>query len=203
MTLAAPTVGEPAPSELRFQGEAEIGGQRVVRTAAPAEDMMQAFAWRFLVPAETFTAYLVPGPGKAFPWPAIEKPARIPVGGTATVLLRVPLKTPRGEVNLELSDPPAGVSIARLVARGWQTDLVLQAAADARPGLRGNLIVDVTLTPPAPAEATDPSRPAPAAARGRPAATDSATQAQLLAAVTPRRIPVGTLPAIPFELVGP
>jgi hypothetical protein len=202
MTLSAPTGGEPGAVELRLQGAGQIAGQRVVRAAAPAEDLMQAFAWRFLVPAETFTAYLLPGRGKALPWPAIERPVLIPVGGTATVSLRMPLKTPLGEIGLELSDPPAGVSLVRLVERGWQTDLVLQAAADAKSGLRGNLIVDVSLTRPPPAEGTEPVRAAPAPAPGALRGTNAASRAQAPAVAVPRRVPIGTLPAIPFEVVG-
>jgi len=124
------------------------------------------------------------------------------VGGTVTVPLRVPLKTPRGALALELSDPPAGVSLARIVERGFQTDLVLQAAADAQPGLRGNLIVDVFLTPSAPAGAPNAARSAPAAGRGGASATNAASRAAAPAAAAPRRLSVGTLPAIPFELVG-
>jgi len=204
MTLAAPTDGATGPVPMQFRGEATVAGRRVVREAAPAEDMMQAFAWRFLVPAESFSAYVMPGRGRAFPWPAIEKPVRIPVGGTATVSLRMPLKTPRGDLGLELSDPPAGVSLARAVERGWQTDLVLQAAADAKPGLQGNLIVDVSLTPSAPADGAAPRRFASAPAGGGKAvsATNAAERTQAPAPAAPRRVPIGTLPAIPFEVVG-
>ena len=42
------------PITLSIKGTAKIGGKEVVRTAVPAEDKMQAFLWRHLVPAEDF-----------------------------------------------------------------------------------------------------------------------------------------------------
>ncbi|MCX7824324.1 MAG: PPC domain-containing protein [Verrucomicrobiae bacterium] len=41
-----------APINLTVIGTAEIGGQKVTRVAVPAEDKMQAFLWRHLVPAQ-------------------------------------------------------------------------------------------------------------------------------------------------------
>ena len=37
---------------LTIEGRAEIDGEEVVHAAVPAEDRMQAFLWRHLVPAE-------------------------------------------------------------------------------------------------------------------------------------------------------
>jgi len=55
---------------LRFQGRAKIGTNVIVREAAPAEDRMQAFLWRHLLPAREFalthskgaTAHQLPKP---------------------------------------------------------------------------------------------------------------------------------------------
>jgi hypothetical protein len=41
------------PVNVTVIGTAKVGGQEVVREAVPAEDRMQAFLWRHLVPAET------------------------------------------------------------------------------------------------------------------------------------------------------
>jgi hypothetical protein len=40
------------PINLSLEGRATIAGQPVVRPAVPTEDMMQAFAYRHLVPAQ-------------------------------------------------------------------------------------------------------------------------------------------------------
>jgi len=44
------------PLSLTVEGRAVIGGQQVTREAVPAEDKMQAFLWRHLVPAEDLMA---------------------------------------------------------------------------------------------------------------------------------------------------
>ena len=44
------------PVALTIEGRAQIAGRQVVRAAVPAEDRMQAFLWRHLVPAEQFHA---------------------------------------------------------------------------------------------------------------------------------------------------
>ena len=44
-------VATEEPVNLSFVGTAKIGGQELAREAVPAEDRMQAFLWRQLVPA--------------------------------------------------------------------------------------------------------------------------------------------------------
>lgn len=63
---------------LQIMGQADIDGRTVVRPAVAAEDRMQAFLWRHLVPAEELAA-LVPGPSsqtnaKREPPPPIKLP---------------------------------------------------------------------------------------------------------------------------------
>ncbi len=48
--------GTKQPVSLAVQGSAVIGEQEVAHAAVPAEDRMQAFLWRHLVPAEELTA---------------------------------------------------------------------------------------------------------------------------------------------------
>ena len=78
--------GEPV--DLRIVGSATIGGQEITRQAVPAEDMMQAFLWRHLVPARDLKALVFnpatqPMPGRlartrpqplATPSPAAPRP---------------------------------------------------------------------------------------------------------------------------------
>ncbi|MCH5374788.1 MAG: hypothetical protein JJ992_12505, partial [Planctomycetes bacterium] len=44
------------PVTLTVQGRASVGDQQLTRVAVPAEDRMQAFLWRHLVPAREFVA---------------------------------------------------------------------------------------------------------------------------------------------------
>lgn len=52
LTLTAPAVEQTNILHLVVEGRAQIDGQEVVRVAVPAEDMMQAFFYRHLVPAQ-------------------------------------------------------------------------------------------------------------------------------------------------------
>lgn len=52
LTLKAPPAASRAPITLRLSGRGEVDGQEVVRKVVPADDMMQAFIYRHLVPAE-------------------------------------------------------------------------------------------------------------------------------------------------------
>ena len=51
LTLQVPGKARKTPVDLAVEGWATIGGRRVSRTASPAEDMTQAFAYHHLVPA--------------------------------------------------------------------------------------------------------------------------------------------------------
>ena len=56
VTLKTTLVETEEPVSLVIQGSATNGTQRLVHDAAPAEDRMQAFLWRHLVPAQEFKA---------------------------------------------------------------------------------------------------------------------------------------------------
>ena len=51
LTLKAGPTPTPTPVALSIAGSAKVGDQEIVREAVPAEDKMQAFLWRHLVPA--------------------------------------------------------------------------------------------------------------------------------------------------------
>jgi hypothetical protein len=156
---------EPLP--LCLEGRATIHGREVVRTASGADDMMQAFAYRHLVPAADLKLVRTDRPRGAGPsardadrggskpgTPArrvfqppmavqSEQPVRIPAGGTAEV--RVRTSAARGaEVQIELSDPPEGIGVESVRRTDDGLALVLRAeAGKAKPGVKGNLIANV------------------------------------------------------------
>jgi hypothetical protein len=67
LTLKTTLATADAPVALRIVGTATVDGQDIVREAVPAEDRMQAFLWRHLVPAEDFLVRVAD---------ATERPAR-------------------------------------------------------------------------------------------------------------------------------
>ncbi len=182
VTLTAPTTPGKDPVSVRLEGRAVIQGREVVRQVVPAEDMMQAFAYRHLVPCRELEVAVS---GRYKPKAAVTilspGPVKIPAGGTARVQAGIATNTFFGKIVLELSEPPEGISIAQVSPVGLGTEIVLKSdAAKVKPGLAGNLIVNVFLT------GKNPD----GAEKGKPQGND-------------RRAALGTLPAIPFEITPP
>lgn len=180
LTLSVPPSQFDEPLTLRLEGHAKIGDREIVRPAVPAEDMMQAFAYRHLVPSKELMV-LASGGGLSRTGIKIltPTPLRIPAGGAARIRVAIPTNTFRGKVQLELSNPPKGISIRETSPIREGTEIVLQADATlAKPGLKGNLIIQA-LVERTPLFGTDKG-----SANRRPT-------------------PMGTLPAIPFEILAP
>ena len=177
LTLTAPPRPLEAPVNLYLRGRAVIRGQAAHRMAVPAEEMTQAFVNRHLVSAEALmTSVTTRRRSTAQLRPLGKRPVRLNPGQTTRVRIRAPRKFPLGEVRLELNDPPEGVSLQTVGTAERRINLVLQADAEkVQPGLKGNLIVDAFLVRQVtPKDGTSKTRT--------------------------RRVPLGVLPAIPFEI---
>jgi hypothetical protein len=162
---------------LSLAGTATIAGVKVARPVTPADDMMQAFTYRHLVPARELLVSAHTGP-RPRPLVSVQDPGmlRIPAGGTAQVRVLVPRRPAGRDIELRLSDPPKGVSIGGVTSSPAEIALTLKASPDAPAGPPDNLIVEALMDPPSDAP------------RGGGARQN-------------RRYLVGTLPAIPFEVV--
>ena len=150
------------------------------RAVLPADEMMQAFAYHHLVPADdlklTVTRRAVFRSPVRIPG---NQTLRIPAGGSVRVPVQVllPPNAAITKLDFELSEPPEGLDLRLPSPTGERTEIVLQCdAAKAKPGLKGNLIVNLvgerTVTP-----ANGTARP------------------------TTQRVQLGVLPAMPFEIV--
>lgn len=66
LTLSAPFQSTSQPVALTLEGRAKSGGVELVRPAAPADDLMQAFFYRHLVPAQELQVRIAtrPAPGR-------------------------------------------------------------------------------------------------------------------------------------------
>lgn len=133
MTLCAPANALREPVTIRMTGRASIDGKSVEKDVVPADDLMQAFFYRHLVPAQELRV-VVTGRGGGQPMIA-SGPVRIPLGGS----VRVKVEKALAETRYELSDAPEGISVA---TEG--EEMVLSADAEkVKAGLEGNLIVNV------------------------------------------------------------
>jgi hypothetical protein len=180
MTLTAPWWKRETPVELVFVGRARIGGEVVVRRAVPADDVMQAFLYRHLVPSRS-TLVAVVGP-RRYRQPLARvgpETVHIPAGGSVEVKLQAPGRPRFTALELALSDPPVGIGVRDVTLAEGALTFVLEAdRAAAAVGLMDNLIVEAYTE---------------LAARGQ--GGDGAG--------TKRRVLLGVLPAIPIEVVSP
>jgi hypothetical protein len=172
MTLTAPPVHIESPAELVFEGHAGD----LHHLAIAADDMMQAFYYHHLTPATAVVARVLGLQRGPMPWKGFgDKPVKLAAGGVATVQIPVP---PRlgGDVKIALNDPPEGITIQSVTPVRDGVSVVLRADPKAKPGMKGNLILDAfverTVTNPQNKQVT-------------------------------RRQPLGTLPAAPYEIVAP
>ncbi|HVS52501.1 MAG TPA: PPC domain-containing protein [Opitutaceae bacterium] len=174
LTVTAPLLMPDTPFDLEFAGLAVIDGRTVTHTATPAEDMMQAFAYHHLVPAHELLA-LVAGRGAAF-WIVDRVPLKIVAGTPSRLRIAVPSARFIGKVQFELTDPPDGITATSTTAGDGFVDVAITCdSAKIKPGLQGNLLLNAS------GERTNPN------------AANAAARTQ--------RIPLGFVPAIPFEVV--
>jgi hypothetical protein len=179
-TLKAPPRWRPELVDLTLEGSADLAGQTVVRAAVPAENMMQAFAYWHLVPAQELAVAVNANP-RPFASDALRilsaTPVKIPVGGTARVRVATPSSAFVDRFELVLSGAANGLSLQSVSPGTNGVELALHCdATGPKPGVTGNLIVNILPKLPPATESTP-----------RPA--------------NQRRNPVGALPAIPFEIV--
>lgn len=175
ITLTVPGRFSTEPVELRIEGVALVQGKQVRRAATPVEDMMQAFGYRHLVPQE---ALLVAILGRANPSLTITPPSapvEVPLGGTVEVRLGVILPLTVGGLLLAISDAPEGLTLSSVKPDASGVTLVLRAdEGKLKVGMRGNLILDVSIYPPIPRQTPN---------------------------LQTRRATLGQAPAIPFIIV--
>ncbi len=171
-TLTAPLDAPEEPVSFQMEGRASLHGAPAVRPAVPADDMMQAFAYRHLVPAHALTALAI-GRMRFRSEPQVRTPSpiRLAAGGTARVDIFLPTGGFIKDIQYELVAAPDGLSVKDSTADG----LVLQAdASKMKPGMTGNLIISASGSPPKRADAP-------------PAANAF-------------RFPLGTFPAVTFVI---
>jgi hypothetical protein len=179
LTLTIPPIARREPVELKIEGRAVVDGKPVQVIADPTEEIMQAFLWRHLVPAKDSMITISGGRTPSVPLqPENGSPVQIPLGETVSFKLVGRTGKEAETIRLKLNQPPKGITIEEVEPGDDGLTVVLAAdAKQAKPGLKGNLILDVD-------EETQPVDE-----EGNPVGS-------------PRTRSLGTMPAMPFELVG-
>jgi len=143
-----------------------------------ADDVMQAFLYRHLVPSQEFL--VVVQKARWGPPPvelAGQGPVRIPVGSSVQVLFKTNRAQSFKQTTLALNEPPEGVTLHDVAVVPGGLTFRLKADKDvAQPGIADNLIVEAF-------RESAPKQP-----KGKPAPPK-------------RRTFMGTFPAVPIEIV--
>ncbi len=175
-TLTIPPGRSSGICTFDLEGRAIIDGAEIIRPVVPADDLMQAFAYRHLVPARELRA-IVSGFGPAGRGGlkiSSETPVQIHPGRKSTVRISGAGPALANRFQFELSEPPDGISVGRVSAMPDGVEIELVAAGDTKPVPAGNLIVNLLA-----------ERPGAQANKAQPNA---------------RRAPAAVLPAIPFAI---
>lgn len=146
LTLTAPPSPSSEPMTIELEGRATVGDREIARAAVPADDRMQAFEYRHLVPSEELTVAISGRADQKRSAPSVkivsDTPVKIPAGGTATIRLTTSGGAYQGKARLELVDPPDGIIIKNIATSRDGMDILIESdAAKVQPGLKGNLIV--------------------------------------------------------------
>lgn len=177
VTLTAPAKSPPKPVTLELEGLSRLGKQQIVRPAVPAEDVMQAFLYRHLVPSQQLVACVkksrIPTPGFAY---LAATPVKLLTGQSDMVKVKAPKRPILDQVRLELHNPPAGVTLGEVsvVPTGLAFRLNVDKETVKQP-LCDNLIIEAYT------EVTPPAK------EGKPPAA-------------PQRFSLGYFPAMPVEI---
>jgi len=176
MALTGPAPSEKqTPMPLSFEAVARVGDQEIVRPVTPADDMMQAFAYRHLVPCETMIA-MVDGTVRGSIRLDAKTPVRIVPGKETAVRFITGFGGGLPRAEIELAEGPEGVTLKTVNNTRMGIEVVIAAdAAQVKPGTTGNLIFGLT--------------PKSFLAGKRNANAGGAV--------------VASLPAVPFEVVAP
>ncbi len=178
-TVTFPHTTDGKPMFLALEGRAAIEGRDVIHPVKPADDMIQAFMYHHIVPANELIAVAPTSGSGSAPIKVVNpSPMKLRPGGSAQAVLSLNGRAPFviADTRLQLSDPPDGISVGDISPTADGAAISFTAdAAKAKPGLKGNLII----------EAFNERQPPP---------VDGKTPAK-------SRYSIGFLPAIPFEVV--
>ncbi len=142
VTLTVPPKAAAEPVAIQLEGRANIGGHTIKRLAVAADDVMQAFLYRHLVPAQEFLVLI-----QKTRWgvPPVElagnSPVRVPAGGSAQVRIKTTGRANFKGVQLQLNEPPEGLTMHDVTVVPNGLSFQLKAGKDA-VHIADNLIVE-------------------------------------------------------------
>jgi hypothetical protein len=144
-TLESPVKKPDGPLELEFVARSEVGGHEIVSEVQPADNRMQAFLWRHLVPADAFVVMPRWGRNRDLSL-ELDGPLRLKPGASVDVRVLSGAALPVS-MRVNANDPPEGIMVT---SSGMLSDgfvLTVQTDESLKPGMAGNLIVEGWMQP--------------------------------------------------------
>ena len=143
VTLTVPLKAPDTPVALQLEGRANFDGHTIKRLAVSADDVMQAFLYRHMVPAQEFLLFIQKSKWGQPPVElACDSPVRIPAGGSAKVQVKAVKRANFKGVLLQLSEAPEGVTLRNVTVVPNGLSFQLKADKDTVQ-IVDNLIVEV------------------------------------------------------------
>jgi len=144
MTLKAPAKATAGPIPMQLEGRIRVGSKVISRTAVAADDVMQAFLYRHLVPAAEFLVLVQKGRWGAPPVELLgESPVRIPAGGSRQVTLKTRNTRALKQMKLVLNKPPEGLTLHGVTVVPEGLTFQLKANKDTvQSGFADNLLIE-------------------------------------------------------------
>jgi hypothetical protein len=143
-TLRAPGKGSGDPIRLQFEGRMRVGGRDIVRQAKPADDTMQAFLWRHLVPARDQLCMVA---NQKWSLPRItlapSDTVSLAPGRSAVIQVNYPRKHDIKNLVARLDQSPAGISLSTTLTpteEGFSIVLTADPSCELETGIHNVLI---------------------------------------------------------------
>lgn len=146
MTLTALNKGSKEPFSLQITGTAETDGVTFKRQAIPADNVMQAFLYRHLLPAKQLAVYVRPQKWNVNPVRLLSPvPVEIPVNGKASVKIQFRWGKYLKSLEFNLVQSPKGLTMSKIkiLANNQGIEFDLYADKTLKVGFNDNIMVEV------------------------------------------------------------
>jgi hypothetical protein len=130
----------------QLAGSGIVANTTLTRDVIPVDEMMQAFSYKHLVPAQTIVlAITEKEDAKITPVLAFNEPIRIPAGGSVQLNMDITRQNNfQDKISIGLDNPPKGISAGEIQAAANDSLKTITIKADKKEfkvGYKGNLIL--------------------------------------------------------------
>ena len=143
VTISTPPLRPTQIYNLKLIGWTKVNNKMVIRPVVPADDSMQAFLYRHLVPADNFVLQVIKNKWPIPPVEILNTPIELTPGESKVVIAKTKKRAVLDEIKLQLRDNPDGLTISDVKVVKQGLSFILTANADEmKSGYQGNLLIE-------------------------------------------------------------